>query len=74
MVTLKTYNIPGANMEDGAPDPSVGARILVSGEDVFIWGCGFTKPYTGGEREVVRARLRNVAVAQAPGGRYSTVF
>ena len=45
-VTLKTYNTPGTVGQEGGPDPSIGARLLVSGEDVYIWGCGFTKPYT----------------------------
>jgi len=29
----------------GGPTLSVGSRYLVSGEDHFIWACGFTQPY-----------------------------
>jgi hypothetical protein len=45
-VTVKTYNIPGVQASNEGPDPSVGARILASGEDDYIWGCGFSKPFS----------------------------
>lgn len=44
-VTVKTYNTPGSQTSNGDPDPSIGARILASGEDDYIWGCGFSKPF-----------------------------
>ncbi|MGH2811238.1 MAG: hypothetical protein ACRDI1_00805 [Actinomycetota bacterium] len=34
------------------PEIEVGKRLLVSGEDGFMWGCGFTRPYTEQEAEV----------------------
>ena len=44
--TVKTYTRPGSIGSDGGPDPSVGARILASGDDVYVWSCGFSVPYT----------------------------
>jgi len=44
-ITLKTYNTPGTVTSVGGPDPSIGARILASGEDEYIWSCGFSKEY-----------------------------
>jgi len=45
-VTVKTSNVPGGVSMNGDADPSIGARLLASGEDEFLWGCGFTMPYT----------------------------
>jgi hypothetical protein len=44
--TFLTYSTPGGQSSDGRSDASIGARLLVSGEDRYIWGCGFTRPYT----------------------------
>ena len=33
-------------VDDGSKDASVGAHLLVSGDDRYIWGCGFTRSYT----------------------------
>lgn len=43
MATVKSYSRPSAVGSDGGPDPSIGARILASGEDVYL---GFSMPYT----------------------------
>lgn len=45
-VTVLTYNSPGSVTSIGDIDPSIGARILASGEDVYLWGCGFSMVYT----------------------------
>ena len=45
-VTVKTYSRPGGVDSAGGPDPAIGARILASGEDVYLWPCGFSLPYT----------------------------
>jgi hypothetical protein len=45
-VTFLTYSTPASPSSDGQPDASIGARLLVSGDDRYIWGCGFTRPYT----------------------------
>jgi hypothetical protein len=44
-VTLKTYERPGTVSSAGGPELAVGTRLLASGDDVFLWGCGFTLPY-----------------------------
>jgi hypothetical protein len=45
--TLKTYDLQGpVPAEDGAPPLEVGARILAAGDDGFLWGCGFSLPYS----------------------------
>jgi hypothetical protein len=44
--TVKTYSRPDAVGSDGGPDPSIGARILASGVDVYLWSCGFSMPYS----------------------------
>jgi hypothetical protein len=45
-VTLKTYERPGTVSSAGGPELAVGTRLLASGDDVFLWGCGFTLPYS----------------------------
>lgn len=45
-VTVLTYNSPGSVTSTANVDPSIGARILASGEDVYVWGCGFSMVYT----------------------------
>jgi hypothetical protein len=46
-VTLKTYELPGViSSIEGGLDLSVGNRLLASGDDVFLWSCGFSMPYT----------------------------
>jgi hypothetical protein len=44
-VTLKTYERPGTVSSAGGPELAVGARLLASGDDVYLWGCGFSLPY-----------------------------
>jgi hypothetical protein len=51
-VTVKTYSRPGSVDSVGGPDPSIGARILASGEDVYLWSCGFSVPYTAENAEL----------------------
>lgn len=44
--TVKTYNRPGTVSSVGGPDPSVGLRLLASGDDAFLWSCGFSVSYS----------------------------
>jgi hypothetical protein len=50
--TVLTYSSPGTVGSDGGADPSLGARILASGEDRYVWGCGFTMPYNESNAEI----------------------
>lgn len=44
-VTVKTYDVSGTSLAgDLGLEP--GERILASGDDGFLWGCGFSMPYT----------------------------
>jgi hypothetical protein len=46
-VTVKTYEQPGVvSSIEGSLDLTVGTRLLASGDDVFLWSCGFSLPYT----------------------------
>jgi hypothetical protein len=46
-VTLKTYEQPGViSSIEGGLDLTAGTRLLASGDDVFLWSCGFSMPYT----------------------------
>jgi hypothetical protein len=49
-VTLKTYEQPGvvSSIEESL-DLTVGTRLLASGDDVFLWSCGFSMPYTAAD-------------------------
>ncbi|HEX6579589.1 MAG TPA: hypothetical protein VF195_01780 [Actinomycetota bacterium] len=40
-IALQTY---AATSSVGELEDSVGARLLVSGDDIYIWACGFTQP------------------------------
>jgi hypothetical protein len=42
-ISLRTYASPSSVGDVG---DSVGAHLLVSGEEDFLWSCGFTKPFT----------------------------
>ncbi len=42
-VIVKTYGTP---RERVLHDLSVGARGLASGEDEYLWGCGFSMPFS----------------------------
>ncbi|MGH2572330.1 MAG: hypothetical protein ACRDGU_02390 [Actinomycetota bacterium] len=45
--TVKTYEQPGViSSVEGSLDLTVGTRLLASGDDVFLWSCGFSMPYT----------------------------
>lgn len=50
-VTLQTYAQPGMVSSDESPDMGVGARLLVAGDGDFVWGCGFTQPYSAAAAE-----------------------
>ena len=54
-VTVKTSNVPGGVTMNGDADPSIGARLLASGEAEYLWGCGFTMPYTEQDAAVFAA-------------------
>jgi hypothetical protein len=54
-VTVKTSNVPGGTTINGDADPSIGARLLASGEDEYLWGCGFTMPYSDEDAAVFAA-------------------
>ena len=41
---LRTYAAPPVSTED--LDASIGAHLLVSGDEDFFWSCGFTKPFS----------------------------
>jgi hypothetical protein len=46
-VVLKTYEQPGVvTSVEGSPALSAGTRLLASGDDLFLWSCGFSMPYT----------------------------
>jgi hypothetical protein len=44
-VTVKTYDVSGTSLA-GDLGLEQGERILASGDDDFLWGCGFSMPYT----------------------------
>lgn len=44
-VTVKTYNTPATVSSTGEADSSIGARILASGDEHYLWGCGFSMPF-----------------------------
>ena len=43
-VTVKTYDVSGTSLA-GDLGLAEGERILASGDDGFLWGCGFSMPY-----------------------------
>jgi hypothetical protein len=43
-VSLRTYAAPPVSRE--AVDASIGAHLLASGDEDFLWACGFTKPFS----------------------------
>lgn len=43
--TVKTYDVSGTSLA-GDLGLEEGERILASGDDDFLWGCGFSMPYT----------------------------
>ena len=44
--TALTYDSPGSVSSAEGVDTAIGARILASGEDRYLWACGFSKVYT----------------------------
>ncbi|HYT80028.1 MAG TPA: hypothetical protein VEQ37_12390 [Actinomycetota bacterium] len=58
-VTVQTYERPGTVTSAGGPELAVGARLLASGDDVFLWGCGFTLPYTEANAELFDSAFAN---------------
>jgi hypothetical protein len=49
--TVKTYDVSGQTLV-GGPPLKVGERILASGDDEYLWGCGFSMPYSARDAEV----------------------
>lgn len=45
-ITLKTFERPGTITSAGGPELTIGRRLLASGDDDFLWGCGFTLVHT----------------------------
>ena len=43
--TLRTYDVSETSLA-GDLSLEVGERIIASGDDGFLWGCGFSMPYT----------------------------
>jgi hypothetical protein len=54
-VSLQTYAAPSSA---GALESSIGAHLLASGEDDFLWPCGFTKPFSRSALEEFEAAAR----------------
>lgn len=56
-VSLRTFSTPAST---GAVDASIGAHLLASGDEDFLWSCGFTKPFSevaAGEFEVAAGKV-----------------
>ena len=51
-VSVETYATPSSA---GAVDSSIGAHLLASGDDQFLWSCGFTKPFSDGAQQEFEA-------------------
>lgn len=52
-ITLRTYELPGVITSiEGSLDLSIGSRLLASGDDVYLWSCGFSMPYTEGNAQL----------------------
>ena len=45
VATVKTYDVSGTSLA-GDLGLEVGERVLASGDDGFLWGCGFSMPNT----------------------------
>lgn len=43
--TVETYDVTGTSL-NGALALEVGQRVLASGDDRYLWGCGFSVPYS----------------------------
>jgi hypothetical protein len=44
---VKTYEQPGViSSIEASLDLTADTRLLASGDDVFLWSCGFSMPYT----------------------------
>lgn len=56
-VSLRTYAAPSSA---GEVEGSVGAHLLASGDAEFLWGCGFTQPFSDG----VLQEFRSAAAAR----------
>jgi hypothetical protein len=56
--SLKTYAAPPVSTE--APDASIGAHLLVAGDEDFLWSCGFTKPFGQGAADEFEAAAAEV--------------
>lgn len=56
--SLRTYAVPPVSTE--AIDVSIGAHLLVSGDEDFLWSCGFTKPFSEGAASEFEATAAEV--------------
>jgi hypothetical protein len=43
--TKQAYGFGGGMTSAGGSSHAVGERLLVAGDDKFVWECGFTQPY-----------------------------
>ena len=43
--TLRTYDVSGQSLV-GGPPLEVGSRVLASGDDEYLWGCGYSMPFS----------------------------
>ena len=50
-VELRTYDVSGTSLA-GDLALAVGDRVLASGDDDFLWGCGFSTAYTDADASV----------------------
>lgn len=58
-VSLRTYELPGViSSIEGGLDLSVGSRLLASGDDVFLWSCGFSMPYSEANAQLFEQAFR----------------
>ncbi|MGZ5291620.1 MAG: hypothetical protein ACXWEH_04755 [Actinomycetota bacterium] len=44
-VTVRTYDVSGTSLA-GDLGLAAGDRVLAAGDDDFLWGCGFSMPYS----------------------------
>jgi hypothetical protein len=49
--TVRTYDVSGTSLA-GDLGLKVGDRVLASGDDAFLWGCGFSMAYSDAGAEV----------------------
>ena len=55
---LRTYSTP---LTEEAAEGSIGAHVLASGDEDFLWACGFTKPFSDGAQQEFEAAAARAA-------------